>query len=158
MFERILVPLDGSPTAAQALEQAEALAEKLGATLVLVRVVHTLGELSQTATPSLAGQAATSQDVVARSDSATEHAAARTYLDGLSDALQRRGLSVETHVSEGVPADQIIAAATAAGAQLIALTAYGAGGAHTRAQKAVFGGVADEVLRQSHIPVLLIRP
>jgi nucleotide-binding universal stress UspA family protein len=38
------------------------------------------------------------------------------------------------------------------------MTAFGAGGAHTRAERAVFGGVADEVLRQSHVPVLLIRP
>jgi nucleotide-binding universal stress UspA family protein len=158
LFDRILVPLDGSPTAAQALEQAEALAEKLNAKLVLVRVVHTLGELTQAATPSLASQAATSQDVVARSDSATEHAAARTYLDSLSDALKQRGLTVETHIAEGDPAAQIIAAAGTGSAQLIALTAFGAGGAHTRSGNAVFGGVADEVLRQSRVPVLLIRP
>ena len=41
---------------------------------------------------------------------------------------------------------------------LIVMTAYGAGGAHTRSEKNVFGGVADEVLRQSQIPVLMIRP
>jgi len=158
MYERILVPLDGSPTAAKALEQAEALAEKLGSTLILARVVHTLGDLSQTATPSLGSQAATSQDVIATTESASEHAQARSYIANLSDALAKRGLAVETHVGEGVPAEQILATAKAAKAGLIVMTAYGAGGAHTRAQKAVFGGVADEVLRQSHIPVLLIRP
>jgi nucleotide-binding universal stress UspA family protein len=158
MYERILVPLDGSPTAAKALEQAEALAEKLGSVLVLVRVVHTLGDLTQTATPSLTQQAATSQDVIATTESAGEHAAARSYIADLSDALAKRGLKVETQVTEGVPAEKIIESARAANAGLIVLTAYGAGGAHTRAQKAVFGGVADEVLRQSHVPVLLIRP
>lgn len=157
MYERILVPLDGSHTAAIALEHAEALAEKLGSQLVLVRVVHTLADLAPAATPSLA-QAAISQDVISRNQSAGEHAEARTYLGTLSDALSRRGVGVETLVREGSPAEQIIAAAVTSSAKLIVLTAYGAGGAHTRAQRAVYGGVADEVLRQSRIPVLLIRP
>ncbi|HEU0073557.1 MAG TPA: universal stress protein [Dehalococcoidia bacterium] len=158
MFERILVPLDGSPTAAKALEQAEALGEKLGSTLILVRIVHTLGDLASAATPSLTSQAATSQDVIARSDSASEHAESRTYISNLSDALRKRGLGVETHIGEGVPADEIMKTALSANASLIVMTAYGAGGAHTRAEKAVFGGVADEVLRQSRVPVLLVRP
>jgi nucleotide-binding universal stress UspA family protein len=157
MYKRILVPLDGSPTAAKALEQAEALAEKLESTLVLVRIVHTLGDLTRAATPTLS-RAEFSQDVIARGASASEHAEARSYIANLSDALQKRGLSVETHVGEGTPADQIIQTARSANADLIAMTAYGAGGAHTRSQKAVFGGVADEVLKQSQVPVLLIRP
>jgi len=157
MYERILVPLDGSPTAAKALDQAEALAEKLGSTLVLVRVVHTIGDLARTATPTLA-RAEFSQDVIARSRSDSEHAEARSYIANLSDALRQRGLNVETHVGEGAPGDQIIQTARSASAGLIVMTAYGAGGAHTRSQKAVFGGVADEVLRQSYVPVLLIRP
>jgi nucleotide-binding universal stress UspA family protein len=158
MYERILVPLDGSLTAAKALEQAEALGEKLGSTLILVRIVHTLGDLASAATPSLTSQAATSQDVIARSDSASEHAESRTYISNLSDALRKRGLEVETHIGEGVPADEIMKTALSANASLIVMTAYGAGGAHTRAEKAVFGGVADEVLRQSRVPVLLVRP
>jgi nucleotide-binding universal stress UspA family protein len=157
MYERILVPLDGSPTAAEALEQAEALGEKLGSTLILVRVVHTLSDLSRSATPTLS-RAEFSQDVIARGDSASEHAESRAYIANLSDALQKRGLKVETHVGEGAPAEEIIKTAQSANASLIVMTAFGAGGAHTRSQKAVFGGVADEVLRQSHVPVLLIRP
>ena len=158
MYKRILIPLDGSPTAAKALEQAEALAEKLDSTLILVRIVHTLGDLAQSAMPSLTTQAATSQDVIARSESAGEQAESRAYIANLSEALQKRGLEVETHVAAGVPAPEIIKTAGNAGAELIVMTAYGAGGAHTRSQKAVFGGVADEVLRQSQVPVLLIRP
>jgi nucleotide-binding universal stress UspA family protein len=157
MYERILVPLDGSPTAAKGLEQAEALAEKLGSTLILVRVVHNLGELAQ-AVPSISTQPAISQDVVARSASDKEHAEARSYIADLSDALHKRGLKVETHIGEGAPAGQIIQTARTANAALVVMTAYGAGGAHTRSDKNVFGGVADEVLRQSQVPVLLIRP
>ena len=158
MYERILVPLDGSSIAAKALEQAEALAEKIGASLILVRVIHTLNELSQTATPSVATQPAISQDVIARTAGDRERAEARSYIANEKEALQRRGLNVETHVGEGRPADQIIHTAQIAKAGLIVMTAYGAGGAHTRSEKNVFGGVADEVLRQSQVPVLMIRP
>jgi nucleotide-binding universal stress UspA family protein len=157
MYQRIVVPLDGSETAALAVPHAQALAQKFGSTVHLVRAVHTLGELAQVATPSLA-TAAFSQDVISRQDEASEQSAARAYLDAVRKELQADGVKTETRVREGAPAAQILEAARAAGADVIIMTAYGAGGAHTRAERAVFGGVADEVLRRSHIPVLLIRP
>lgn len=80
MSERILIPLDGSQTAAMALNHAEALAASLVRTLV--RVVHFLGELTRTAAPSLATQAATSQDLVTRSESAAEYAESQFYVGG----------------------------------------------------------------------------
>lgn len=158
MFERIVVPLDGSPIAAAALEQAEALAEKLGSSLILVRVVHTLGELAQSATPSVSSQAAVSQDVVSRLSNADEHANALAYLANEKQALDKRGIPTETHVKEGAPGEQIVKTARESTGNLIVMTAYGAGGAHTRHDENVFGGVADEVLRRSKIPVLMIRP
>jgi nucleotide-binding universal stress UspA family protein len=157
MYKRILVPLDGSETAALALEHATALARQSGATLHLVRAVHTLGELAQAATPSVAA-AAISQDVVSRQDEDREQSEARRYLEDVRKQLQAQSIQAETRVRPGKPAEQILDAARTADAQLIVLTAYGAGGAHTRSGGAVFGGVADEVLRQSRIPVLLVRP
>ena len=157
MYQRIVVPLDGSQTAAFALEYAKALAQKFDSTVHLVRAVHTLGELAQVATPSLT-TAALSQDVISRQDEASEQSAARTYLDGVRKELEADGVKAETRVRDGAPAAQILEAARAAGADVIVMTAFGAGGAHTRAERAVYGGVADEVLRQSHVPVLLIRP
>ncbi len=157
MYQRILVPLDGSQTAALAVEHAKALAQKFGSTIHLVRAVHTLGELAEVATPSLA-TTAFSQDVVSRQDAAGEQADARQYLDSVRRDLEAEGIKVESRVRAGVPAKQILDAAAAAAADVIVLTAYGAGGAHTRDRGAVFGGVADEVLRESRIPVLLVRP
>ena len=157
MYQRILVPLDGSQTAALALDHAKALAQKFGATVHLVRAVHTLTELAAVATPSLA-TTAFSQDVVSRQDEDTEQAAARGYLDGVRKELEADGIKVEARVRPGRPAEQILDAAKAAAADVIVLTAYGAGRAHTRGPGAVYGGVADEVLRESRIPVLLVRP
>jgi nucleotide-binding universal stress UspA family protein len=76
----------------------------------------------------------------------------------VADELEKRGFKVEVHIEQGQPADEIMKAAQSANAGLIVMTAYGAGGAHTRTERAVFGGVADDVLRQSRVPVLLIRP
>jgi nucleotide-binding universal stress UspA family protein len=158
MYQRILVPLDGSQTAALALEHAKALAAKFGSSIHLVRAVHTLGELARAATPSLSSTTALSQDVIARQNEASEQAAARSYLDDVAGELQAAGIKVETRVREGEPAAQILDAARSAAADVIIMTAFGAGGAHTRTEHAVFGGVADQVLRQSRVPVLLIRP
>jgi nucleotide-binding universal stress UspA family protein len=157
MYQRILVPLDGSQTAALALDHARALAQKFGSTVHLVRAVHTLGELAEVATPSLA-TTAFSQDVVARQDEDTELAGARDYLEGVRKELEADGIKVEARVRPGQPAEQILDAARAAAAEVIVLTAFGAGGAHTRSGGAIYGGVADEVLRESKIPVLLVRP
>jgi nucleotide-binding universal stress UspA family protein len=158
MYKMILVPLDGSDTAALALTHAKALAQRFGSTLHLVRAVHTLGELSEVATPSLASSTAMSQDVVARQNAASEQAEARQYLDDVMKELQADGVRAETRVRAGRPAEQILDAARTAEADLLVLTAFGAGGAHTRAPGAIYGGVADEVLRESHVPVLLVRP
>lgn len=157
MFERIVVPLDGSETAAEALAAARTLARQFGGTLHLVRAVHTLGDLASVATPTLE-RAEFSQDVIARGRSGTEQADAREYLEALRLDLAADGIRAETRVRAGAPAEQILEAARAASADLIVMTAYGAGGAHTRAGGAVFGGVADEVLRESRTPVLLNRP
>ncbi|HWC29097.1 MAG TPA: universal stress protein [Dehalococcoidia bacterium] len=158
MYQSILVPLDGSHTAALALDHAVAIAEKFRATVHLVRVVHTLAELADVTAPSLATSAATSQDVVSREEASREFEEARHDLQARCDELQARGVVTDNRVRAGEPAAQIMVAARDSGAGLIILTAYGAGGAHTRNPGAVYGGVADEVLRQSRVPVMLIRP
>jgi nucleotide-binding universal stress UspA family protein len=157
MYSKILVPLDGSLTAALALTHARALAQKFDSTIHLVRAIPTLSELAQVAMPTLAA-AAFSQDVVSRQEEQSEQVEARSYLADVGKDLQAEGIRVVSTVREGKPARQILEAARSAGVDVIILTAYGAGGAHTRGPQAVYGGVADEVLRDSRIPVLLIRP
>jgi nucleotide-binding universal stress UspA family protein len=99
MYQRIIIGLDGSETAEKALPYAVSLAEKYGGMLTLVTVAHPLSELS-TVQPSLATQAAISQDVVARTESAREKAADRQYLDDLTARIASRGVDVETRLRE----------------------------------------------------------
>ena len=156
MYERILVALDGSAVAEKALAHAIGPAENHGSMITLLTVAHDQASLAALA-PSLA-QAAISQDVIARTESAREQSADRQYLEDVRARIAAKGLDVETRVREGKPAEQILRLASELHAGVIVLTAYGGGGAHTRSGSNVFGGVTDEVLRESHTPVLLIRP
>ena len=55
MYERILVPLDGSSLAEAALTHGEALATSLGSEVYLLQVVQMLSQLVGLAGPSDAG-------------------------------------------------------------------------------------------------------
>jgi nucleotide-binding universal stress UspA family protein len=87
------------------------------------------------------------EDVEARQIDAEE------YLAPLAVELRNKGVRVETRVRRGQPADEIIAAARATGADLIAMSTHGRSGLG----RLVFGSVAEAVLRQAGIPVFLLR-
>jgi nucleotide-binding universal stress UspA family protein len=61
---------------------------------------------------------------------------------------------VDTEVREGPAAVTIIQAAGSLQGPLIVMSSHGRGGLG----RLVYGSVADAVLRESHIPVLLVRP
>jgi nucleotide-binding universal stress UspA family protein len=82
----------------------------------------------------------------------------KTYLAKVKRELESEGLDVGTVVREGQPAAEILAEASASRSDLIILTAFGLGGAHVLRPNAVFGSVADSVLRESRAPVLVVRP
>ena len=75
------------------------------------------------------------------------------YLRGAAQGLHDQGISVAIEYPEGRPSQVIIDRATQLGIDLIAMTSHGRGGLG----RAVFGSVADEVLRQAPCPVLLVR-
>jgi nucleotide-binding universal stress UspA family protein len=158
-FARVVVALDGSEPAAQALAPAADIASKFDAELVLVRCVHTIGELERSpSTVPDASRAEMSQDVVAERWREEERAAAASYLSSQVKSLQGQGIKATSRLLEGPPAAQLLIAAQDQPDSLLVLTAYGSTGAHTPAARAVFGGTADEVLRNARLPVLVIRP
>jgi nucleotide-binding universal stress UspA family protein len=78
---------------------------------------------------------------------------AKRYLSEIERRLAKKGVRVRTRVALGLPADEILAAAKVTGADLIAMATHGRAGLG----RALFGSVAESVLRASPIPVLLIR-
>lgn len=144
MFDRIVVPLDGSPLAEHALPTAQRLAQASRAALRLV-LVHQPVPVSALP-PDVAGTAA-GYDRYAR-------AMEQTYLrDVASRIRETTGLMVTSVVRDGPAAAAIAAEATEFAADLVVMTTHGRGAV----SRFWMGSVADELVRTLEIPVLLAR-
>lgn len=151
MLERILICLDGSELAEQILPYAtqEALAFK--AELVLLQVVPE----PVTFSPGIPGAG----PVPVQTDTMIEVAkqassGAKDYLEELAAPLREQGIKVETVAIIGRAGQMIVDYATRNSIDLITIATHGRSGLG----RAVFGSVADHVLRRSGLPILLIRP
>lgn len=80
---------------------------------------------------------------------------AQEYLNTTAESLKKDGLPVETElIVNGEPADKILAYAWEKKVDLIVMSTHG----RTGFQKWVFGSVANNVLVNSSIPVLMVVP
>lgn len=139
----ILVPLDGSELAEEALRSAELLADLPGARLHLLRVIEPPGY-------PLAGEGY----VYVPIDDEAERASARAYLDDLAARLGRGGTQVTCEVAMGLPATVIPQVARTCESDVIAMATHGRGGL----ARLVLGSVATGTLQRTHVPLLLTRP
>lgn len=142
MYKRVVVPLDGSQVAEGILPFILGIAGPLDLDVVLLRVVQPI--------PPTVIEGATH---VVVDDIEARMAEAKEYSDGAARELEAKGIRVRVEVRRGDPASEIVAAATQTGADLIAMSTHGRSGLG----RLVFGSVAQAVLRQAEIPVLLIR-
>jgi len=136
MFERILIPLDGSALAESVLIQVRRLLLRGDGELLLLQVV--------TLPPSTEADAGEPLDLL--------WARATEYLGNVAARLSAEGLRVRSRVVEGFPAHQILEVAKKEKATLIAMSTHG----RTGLSRWVFGSVTEKVLRASPIPVLAI--
>jgi nucleotide-binding universal stress UspA family protein len=141
-YETILVPLDGSPLAEQALEKALPIAHATGARLLLLSAVPD--------DPLFAGMVS-SFDAQPMWD--REFDWRRDYLKELESRLRQQGLQVESHVAYRPPVDAILQTANGQHADLIVMSTHGRGGF----KRLWLGSVADEIARHAEQPVLLVR-
>ena len=138
MQHPILVPLDGSRLAEQALPYAESLARTSGASLILVEAAAVIQRTREDA-----------QEASLRSSDE-----AQAHLEALAGDLAARALAAEVVVGMAPPAQVIEETAKARQARLIVMTTHGWGGGSPW----VLGGVAEHVLRRSRLPVLFLSP
>jgi len=151
MFEKILVCLDGSELAEQIMPYATEEAIRFQGRLVLLQVVSEPVVFS----PGIPGAA----PVPIQTDTMVEETKralnkAKDYLEKLAAPLRKRGIQVETVVVLGRAGEAILSYAHTNGVDLITIATHGYGGL----RRAIFGSVADQVLRGSGLPILLIRP
>ena len=141
MYKRILVPLDGSRLAEQALPHAAIHAEKFGAEIVLLMVLGPLPE------PSMAGRR-----IVRSAEEATAELA-QTYLEGIAAGLREQGLSVQTQTVDGKPYLEIVRHAEDREIDLIVMSTRG----HSGLTRWLLGSVTDRVVRGATVPLLLVQ-
>ena len=143
-LRRILVPLDGSPLAEQALPVAVSLARQARTSVELVGVqpliTHTFPGDAVIAGVEL------ERDAARHLERYLEQTASHTHL--------ATGVTVSHQVLHGQPADRIAALAKTRRAGLIVMTTHGRGGL----ARLWLGSVADQLLRITRTPVLLLHP
>jgi nucleotide-binding universal stress UspA family protein len=155
VFERIVVPLDGSRLSAQAVPYASEIGKRFDTELILVRVLSPSGLAVVPQTTSMENALAT--DIIAqeaRVKDVDNAANAKRYLMNWAQALKTQGVKVSYQVTIGSPAKSIMELASAQQASLIVMMSHGRGWF----KRAIMGSVADEIVRGSSIPVLIIRP
>lgn len=156
MYSKIIVPLDGSEFSERVLPHVEALAEKFNSVLVLVRCVPTeaiLAGQSMAVMPLAGGMPVDRQFTELAATVEAEEKKADCYLCDVAARLREKGIRIEYAEPEGRPAESIVEVANEQHADLIAMTTHGRGGL----SRLFVGSVADEVLRISHCPVLLVK-
>ena len=145
MHGSIIVPLDGSAFSARALPTAVAIARKKGVPLHLLSV-HT---------PLVIPLPLPDAPVYDTTFDETQRDALQRALEGYARRITAEvGFVPTTAVFEGDPAVVLAEEATRRSASLIVMTTHGRGG-FTRAW---LGSVADELVRRSPAPLLIVRP
>jgi nucleotide-binding universal stress UspA family protein len=139
MYSTVIVPLDGSPFAEEAIEPAAFLARRGGATLLLLRVYEGASTSVYRSPP---------WNEFFRCDE-------EGYLETFAARVQARCAgSVDWALLDGHPVTAICARAAACDAPLIVMSTHG----RTGIRRAWLGSVAHGVLRRTLAPVLMLRP
>lgn len=141
MYERILVPTDGSAGVERAIEQAVSLASVHGASVHAVFVVNTASFASLPMETSWEGV----------SDMLREDG--EEALERVRAIAARHDVEVETALIEGTPSKEVVRYATEQGCDLIVMGTHGRGGI----DRLLLGSVAERVVRGSPVPVLTVR-
>jgi len=142
MYKKILVPLDGSELSESVLDHVITIATSCQVPeVVLLRVREPLDNSVRVTLDA---------EIAEELDQAYNDEAAN-YLKIIAKTLQKKDILVKTEVLSGNPAEEIIKYSQLSGVDLIIMSTHGRSGF----SRIVFGSVADKVIRQTEVPVLL---
>jgi len=131
VYDRILVPLDGTDTDDVVLEHVAKLAAVCKAEVTLLRVAH----------------------YHTRDQRTCELDDADADVARAAELLRSRGITVHTLVRAGEPREVIVQQASELRPDLVAMATHG----HGWAKRVVLGSVADHVQHNTDVPLLLLR-
>jgi nucleotide-binding universal stress UspA family protein len=139
-YERVLLTLDGSALSERAIEHAVAVAHANDAALTVLRVADPEAPaVLEPLPPDL--------------QLSLQLAAVERYLEELVRPLRERWPNTRSAAVFGEAATTILAEAATRDAQLIVMATHGRSGF----KRWVLGSVAEKVLRDAPVPVLLVR-
>ena len=143
-YQHILVPVDGSETAYAAVAKSIEFAQAFGSKIIVVQVLSL--------DPYIAAEyisAHQTNDLIERARTSIIES-----LDAAKAKFNQYGIEVETKILEGqVIHREIIKVAEENHADLIIIGSHG----RTGLKKFFLGSVAQSLLGESHIPVLIVR-
>lgn len=167
MFDRLLVPLDGSDLAEAVLPHVAELGQSCAREIILLRVIAPPGDATRALYESLRldmpvdprpelveGMTAVQHPIYREREMASLQAHAKRSLTRAKERLSEAGVEARIEVLFGRPAQKIVDYAHSEHVDLIAMVTHGRSGFRRR----VFGSVAEKVLRTTTLPVLLVRP
>ena len=139
MYQKILIPLDNSPTDKTILDHIRPLAKLMGAELTLVHVAD-----------GFAARLQGELNLVDSQEMTEDHA----YLDKIHKNLVTDGFKAKAILVQGKdPGKGILTIANQEKCDLIAMATHG----HTFVKDVILGSVADYLRHSTDIPILMIR-
>ncbi len=143
MYKRILIATDGSDKSKKAAQDAIDLSKSLGASVIALYVVNEVVIAS-----AVRQLGADRKDVEGKLSDAGQKA-----VDSIRKMGEDAGITVDTIVRIGVPANDVLDVSGAEKADLIVMGSHGESGA----SKLLIGSVVQKVLYWATIPVLVVR-
>ncbi len=145
MFQRILVPLDGSDRAEQAVPVAARLARASGGLVILMQVVPLPADfLAIKKFPEEVYDESVSEDV---------NALPLNYLARVRQMAELVGVRTETRVAYGEIAPSLLAAISPLGVDLVVMCSHGSSGF----KRWALGSITHKIIPHSPVPVLVLR-
>lgn len=151
MYQRILVPLDGSKQAESALQLAGKLARIYGAQITLLRVVEYPFEMyARCASNILHNPSQTDEKLQTEKDAFCKDA--KDYLKRLASIMEMTVSQVSIEVQECPVVDAILSATEKSRIDLIVMSTVGQDD-----NPWMMGAITNRILREAPVPVILIR-
>ncbi len=143
MYNKILVPLDGSKFSESSLEHAKTIAAGCKAKeVILLKVIE-----------PLRGYATMARDIQAQTDKKAVESA-RDYLKNLSDELKKNGINTTVDIIKGDPASEILDYSVRNNVDLIIMATRGESGV----MRWLLGSVSERVVLHATVPVITVTP
>lgn len=151
MFKKILVCLDGSEIAERIIPivRGEALAHK--SEVILLRVVNPPDDrtLGVPGFPAVPFHTSAMPEQLKK-----EYDMAEAYLQRVAQPISEQGIQVEREIIIGSPGSAIVGYADDTDIDLIAIASHG----HSGLRNVLLGSVAEYIVRESGLPILIIKP